>query len=186
MARACDEAGIALRAFSGITVVPPGELIPAGGDHYRVFTPYWRAWRAATAKEQGVPPYVVFHDTTLRKRQDWTKHFFVSADDEVVVDADLAEFVDDDGEAATFRVFEQIAEPLAEPAGIALASAAGPAFGAVAVLAVVLSIGGYAFTASNTVPMLPRPISHCSSWVGGPMCWSAIAACAASSSFTLR
>ncbi|MGF1662469.1 MAG: HRDC domain-containing protein, partial [Kineosporiaceae bacterium] len=26
-----------------------------------------RAWRAATAKEQGVPPYVVFHDTTLRE-----------------------------------------------------------------------------------------------------------------------
>jgi len=26
-----------------------------------------RAWRAATAKEQGVPPYVVFHDKTLRE-----------------------------------------------------------------------------------------------------------------------
>jgi ATP-dependent DNA helicase RecQ len=25
-----------------------------------------RAWRAATAKEQGVPAYVVFHDATLR------------------------------------------------------------------------------------------------------------------------
>jgi len=44
--RACDEAGIALRAFSGITVVPPGELVPIGGDHYRVFTPYWRMWRS--------------------------------------------------------------------------------------------------------------------------------------------
>ena len=31
----------------GITVVPPGDLVPAGGDHYRVFTPYWRAWSAA-------------------------------------------------------------------------------------------------------------------------------------------
>ncbi|MFD0903263.1 cryptochrome/photolyase family protein [Actinomadura sediminis] len=28
----------------GVTVVPPGDLAPAGGDHYRVFTPYWRAW----------------------------------------------------------------------------------------------------------------------------------------------
>jgi deoxyribodipyrimidine photo-lyase len=44
--RACGEAGITLRAFSGITVVPPGELVPAGGDHFRVFTPYWRAWRS--------------------------------------------------------------------------------------------------------------------------------------------
>ena len=25
-----------------------------------------RAWRAATAKEQGVPAYVIFHDATLR------------------------------------------------------------------------------------------------------------------------
>jgi deoxyribodipyrimidine photo-lyase len=35
-----------LRTFSGITIVPPGELAPEGRDHYRVFTPYWRAWRA--------------------------------------------------------------------------------------------------------------------------------------------
>lgn len=34
--------------YPGVTVVPPGELTPAGGDHYRVFTPYWRAWSAAT------------------------------------------------------------------------------------------------------------------------------------------
>lgn len=26
-----------------------------------------RSWRAATAKEQGVPPYVIFHDTVLRE-----------------------------------------------------------------------------------------------------------------------
>ena len=26
-----------------------------------------RAWRAATAKEQGVPAYVIFHDSTLRQ-----------------------------------------------------------------------------------------------------------------------
>jgi ATP-dependent DNA helicase RecQ len=26
-----------------------------------------RAWRSATAKEAGVPPYVVFHDATLRQ-----------------------------------------------------------------------------------------------------------------------
>ena len=44
--RACEKAGTAMRAFSGVTIVPPGELVPAGGDHYRVFTPYWRAWRS--------------------------------------------------------------------------------------------------------------------------------------------
>jgi deoxyribodipyrimidine photo-lyase len=26
-------------------VVAPGELVPDGRDHYRVFTPYWRRWR---------------------------------------------------------------------------------------------------------------------------------------------
>jgi deoxyribodipyrimidine photo-lyase len=35
-----------VRACIGITVVPPGDLAPAGKDCYRVFTPYWRAWRA--------------------------------------------------------------------------------------------------------------------------------------------
>jgi deoxyribodipyrimidine photo-lyase len=34
-----------VRGFPGITVVPPGELAPDGRDRYRVFTPYWRAWR---------------------------------------------------------------------------------------------------------------------------------------------
>ena len=36
---------IGLELFPGVTVVPPGDLAPAGGDHYRVFTPYWRRWR---------------------------------------------------------------------------------------------------------------------------------------------
>jgi deoxyribodipyrimidine photo-lyase len=35
-----------VRACTGITVVPPGDLAAAGKDCYRVFTPYWRAWRA--------------------------------------------------------------------------------------------------------------------------------------------
>jgi deoxyribodipyrimidine photo-lyase len=51
IARACEDAGVTLRTFEGVTVIPPGELIPASGDHYRVFTPYWRAWRAAAKRE---------------------------------------------------------------------------------------------------------------------------------------
>lgn len=35
---------VQVRALPGVTVVPPGELAPGGGDHYRVFTPYWRRW----------------------------------------------------------------------------------------------------------------------------------------------
>ncbi|MEU0237003.1 deoxyribodipyrimidine photo-lyase [Nocardiopsis sp. NPDC006198] len=44
-------AGLAVECFPGLTVVPPGEVAPAGGDHYKVFTPYWRAWEAHTWRE---------------------------------------------------------------------------------------------------------------------------------------
>jgi deoxyribodipyrimidine photo-lyase len=43
--RALTGSRIELEVFPGVTVVPPGDLVPAGGDHYRVFTPYWRRWR---------------------------------------------------------------------------------------------------------------------------------------------
>jgi deoxyribodipyrimidine photo-lyase len=36
---------VRLRTEEATAVVPPGELVPAGRDHYRVFTPYWRRWR---------------------------------------------------------------------------------------------------------------------------------------------
>ena len=54
--RGCEKDRIAIRAFEGVTIVPPGELIPTGGDHYRVFTPYWNAWRAAAKREPLAPP----------------------------------------------------------------------------------------------------------------------------------
>ena len=44
LAAACQRQRIELRTFPGVTVVPAGELTPTGGDHYRVFTPYWRVW----------------------------------------------------------------------------------------------------------------------------------------------
>lgn len=43
--RALSGARIGLESFPGITVVPPGEVVPAGSGHYTVFTPYWRRWR---------------------------------------------------------------------------------------------------------------------------------------------
>ena len=46
--RECGRHRIELTLTPGLTVVPPAGLKPAGGGHYRVFTPYWRAWRAAT------------------------------------------------------------------------------------------------------------------------------------------
>jgi ATP-dependent DNA helicase RecQ len=42
-----------------------GAAIALGGADEALFERL-RAWRASVAKEHGVPPYVVFHDTTLR------------------------------------------------------------------------------------------------------------------------
>jgi deoxyribodipyrimidine photo-lyase len=36
--------GIVVRRHPGVTVVPPGAVTPATGDHYKVFTPYHRRW----------------------------------------------------------------------------------------------------------------------------------------------
>jgi deoxyribodipyrimidine photo-lyase len=45
--RECARHRLDLLVTPGLTVVPPDGLEPAGGGRYRVFTPYWRAWRAA-------------------------------------------------------------------------------------------------------------------------------------------
>jgi deoxyribodipyrimidine photo-lyase len=50
------EAGLAVRFFPGVTVVPPGALAPAGGDHFRVFTPYWNRWRDADLRPVEAAP----------------------------------------------------------------------------------------------------------------------------------
>jgi deoxyribodipyrimidine photo-lyase len=44
LAIACERERVRLRTYGGVTVAPPGAITPAGGDHYRVFTPYWNAW----------------------------------------------------------------------------------------------------------------------------------------------
>ena len=55
--QACTRQRIELRAFPGVTVVPAGALTPSGGgDHYRVFTPYWRAWSAVPRFERATTP----------------------------------------------------------------------------------------------------------------------------------
>jgi deoxyribodipyrimidine photo-lyase len=46
LAAVCQQHRLALREVGSLSVVPPGAIVPSGGDHYRVFTPYWRAWSA--------------------------------------------------------------------------------------------------------------------------------------------
>ncbi|MBA3431146.1 MAG: deoxyribodipyrimidine photo-lyase, partial [Actinobacteria bacterium] len=45
-----------LKTWPGITVVPPGQVLPAGGDHFRVFTPYFRKWSRARLRAVEAPP----------------------------------------------------------------------------------------------------------------------------------
>jgi deoxyribodipyrimidine photo-lyase len=54
--RRLEQERIAVHAHPGVTIVPPGDLRPAGGDHFRVFTPYWRRWREQPQREpHGAP-----------------------------------------------------------------------------------------------------------------------------------
>lgn len=63
-----------------------------------------RAWRAAVAKEQGVPAYVVFHDATLKQ---------IATDAPTTLDALSA--VSGVGEAKLERYGRQILDTLIEP-----------------------------------------------------------------------
>ncbi|MEX1178178.1 MAG: deoxyribodipyrimidine photo-lyase [Nitriliruptor sp.] len=38
------ELGVRVTAHPGVVVVEPDRITPASGDHFRVFTPYWRRW----------------------------------------------------------------------------------------------------------------------------------------------
>lgn len=41
---ACAGRDCHLEVHPGSTVVPPGEIVPVGKDHYAVFTPFWHRW----------------------------------------------------------------------------------------------------------------------------------------------
>ena len=56
LAAACAEHGVEFRTFPGVTVVDAGAVRPAGGDHFRVFTPYWHRWRALPMRPLAPPP----------------------------------------------------------------------------------------------------------------------------------
>jgi deoxyribodipyrimidine photo-lyase len=56
LARASARERLDLRVSDAAAVVPPGALTPSAGDHYRVFTPYWRRWRAVAAPQPTGPP----------------------------------------------------------------------------------------------------------------------------------
>jgi deoxyribodipyrimidine photolyase len=54
--RACREQGIAFRAHPGTTIVAPGAVAPSGGDHFKVFSPFHRAWEEAPLRAPAAAP----------------------------------------------------------------------------------------------------------------------------------
>jgi deoxyribodipyrimidine photo-lyase len=52
----CAGAGVELRVVDTTSVVPPGDVVPEGRDHYRVFTLYWRRWCAIRLRSVGGAP----------------------------------------------------------------------------------------------------------------------------------
>jgi len=62
---AAAAAGIAVHCEVGLTVVPPGELVPAGRASYSVFTPYWRGWESHPWRAVLPAPYRVSPPATF-------------------------------------------------------------------------------------------------------------------------
>jgi len=56
LARACAEAGIEFHTHPGTTILEPGAVTPTGGDHFKVFTPYFRAWEEAPPRPVAAKP----------------------------------------------------------------------------------------------------------------------------------
>ncbi len=53
---ACERGRIAFRAHPGTTIVAPGTVTPGGGDHFKVFTPFHRAWEDVPLRPRAVKP----------------------------------------------------------------------------------------------------------------------------------
>ena len=54
--RACEEERIGFRAHPGTTIVSPGAVTPSGGDHFKVFSPFHRAWQDVPARPRATRP----------------------------------------------------------------------------------------------------------------------------------
>lgn len=48
--------GFPVTAHPGVTVIDPTAIRPTGGDHFRVFTPYWRRWEEQPRRDLAPAP----------------------------------------------------------------------------------------------------------------------------------
>jgi deoxyribodipyrimidine photo-lyase len=69
LAAACAEERIGFHAHPGTTIVPPGAVTPGGGDHFKVFTPYHRAWSELPPRRRVGPPRKIAVPSRLRVGQ---------------------------------------------------------------------------------------------------------------------
>ncbi|HSI92294.1 MAG TPA: deoxyribodipyrimidine photo-lyase [Jiangellaceae bacterium] len=95
-----DRAGVTVELTPGVTVVEPGALVPGGGDHYRVFTPYFRAWRATSWRSAETVPRAVRLPTGVRVGK------LPTADD--LVPGDRSPRLPTGGESAGRRLLEAV------------------------------------------------------------------------------
>lgn len=58
--------GAEVETHAGHLLVEPGEVTPAGGDHFKVFTPYWRRWKDARHRDPLPAPDAVQLPTIQR------------------------------------------------------------------------------------------------------------------------
>jgi deoxyribodipyrimidine photo-lyase len=57
---ALRDARLDVRVCVGVTIIPPGQLRPSGGgDHFAVFTPFWKRWRDEPRRALLDPPRAV-------------------------------------------------------------------------------------------------------------------------------
>jgi deoxyribodipyrimidine photo-lyase len=69
LAAACAEERIEFQLHPGVTIVPPGAVTPGGGDHFKVFTPYHRAWSELPLRRRVGPPRALSVPTKLKSER---------------------------------------------------------------------------------------------------------------------
>jgi deoxyribodipyrimidine photo-lyase len=73
-------AGFGVIAHPGVTLLDPGAITPAGDDHYKVFTPYYRRWAAAPRRALAPTPARIRLPSRLRRGRVPPRHDLVAGD----------------------------------------------------------------------------------------------------------
>ena len=77
LGRAVEDLACEVITHPGHLLVEPGEVTPTGGDHFKVFTPYWRRWNDAPHRQPVPAPDAVSlpsiqRGTLPRPRRTWS------------------------------------------------------------------------------------------------------------------